>query len=129
MLKKMDGRLGGQFRQAQSQFLPGVQIQRPVEVLMLTLRADSYHWRLSFGKPDARQTGLEIQTQFIHCHNPALGLRLAELAADKTFQDRGIRQTMHHPKAGDYVMSGWPVRFGGKTPALKSAPLIIPAGV
>src|ERR1041384_4759830 len=38
----------------------------------------------------------------------------AELAADKTFEERGIRQTMHHPKVGDYVMSGWPVRFGGK---------------
>jgi crotonobetainyl-CoA:carnitine CoA-transferase CaiB-like acyl-CoA transferase len=48
----------------------------------------------------------------------------AELAADKTFETRGIRQTMHHPKAGDYVMSGWPVRFGGKTPPVAAAPLL-----
>jgi formyl-CoA transferase len=51
-------------------------------------------------------------------------LDTAELAADKTFQDRGIRQTMHHPQVGDYVMSGWPVRFGGQTPAVKAAPLL-----
>ena len=31
---------------------------------------------------------------------------------------------MHHPKVGDYVMSGWPVRFGGQTPAVKPAPLL-----
>ncbi len=48
----------------------------------------------------------------------------AELAADKTFEERGIRQTMHHPKVGDYVMSGWPVRFSGKTPPIAPAPLL-----
>ena len=42
-----------------------------------------------------------------------------ELAADKTFEQRGIRQTMHHPKVGDYVMSGWPVRFSGETPPVR----------
>jgi formyl-CoA transferase len=51
-------------------------------------------------------------------------LDTAELAADHTFEARGIRQTMKHPKAGDYVMSGWPVRFGGQTPALAPAPLL-----
>jgi crotonobetainyl-CoA:carnitine CoA-transferase CaiB-like acyl-CoA transferase len=51
-------------------------------------------------------------------------LDTAELAADQTFQDRGIRQTMKHPTAGDYVMSGWPVRFGGETPAVAPAPLL-----
>ncbi len=51
-------------------------------------------------------------------------LDTAELAADKTFEARGIRQTMHHPKVGDYVMSGWPVRFGGATPAVTPAPLL-----
>jgi formyl-CoA transferase len=51
-------------------------------------------------------------------------LDTAELAADPTFQERGIRQTMKHPTAGDYVMSGWPVRFGGHTPALEPAPLL-----
>ena len=31
---------------------------------------------------------------------------------------------MKHPKVGDYVMSGWPVRFGGQTPAVEPAPLL-----
>jgi crotonobetainyl-CoA:carnitine CoA-transferase CaiB-like acyl-CoA transferase len=31
---------------------------------------------------------------------------------------------MKHPTAGDYVMSGWPVRFGGETPAVAPAPLL-----
>ncbi len=43
-----------------------------------------------------------------------------ELANDKTFEERGIRQTMTHPKVGDYVMSGWPVRFGGATPKVRT---------
>ena len=47
-----------------------------------------------------------------------------ELADDKNLQERGIRQTMRHPKVGDYVMSGWPVRFGGSTPAVPPAPLL-----
>jgi formyl-CoA transferase len=47
-----------------------------------------------------------------------------ELADDKTFETRKIRQTMHHPKVGDYVMSGWPVRFGGEPPAVGPAPLL-----
>jgi formyl-CoA transferase len=51
-------------------------------------------------------------------------LDTAELAADRTFEERGIRQTMKHPTAGEYVMSGWPVRFGGATPALEPAPLL-----
>jgi formyl-CoA transferase len=51
-------------------------------------------------------------------------LDTAELAADHTFEARGIRQTMKHPTAGEYVMSGWPVRFGGETPAVAPAPLL-----
>jgi crotonobetainyl-CoA:carnitine CoA-transferase CaiB-like acyl-CoA transferase len=31
---------------------------------------------------------------------------------------------MKHPQVGDYPMSGWPVRFGGQPPAVKSAPLL-----
>ena len=31
---------------------------------------------------------------------------------------------MKHPTAGNYVMSGWPVRFGGETPAVAPAPLL-----
>jgi formyl-CoA transferase len=47
-----------------------------------------------------------------------------ELADDKSFQARGIRQTMKHPEVGDYVMSGWPVRFGGRPPEIGPAPLL-----
>ena len=47
-----------------------------------------------------------------------------ELADDPNFRERGIRQTMHHPEVGDYVMSGWPVRFGGQTPSVSPAPLL-----
>ncbi|MSP03734.1 MAG: formyl-CoA transferase [Acetobacteraceae bacterium] len=47
-----------------------------------------------------------------------------ELADDKSFQDRKIRQTMQHPAVGKYVMSGWPVRFGGEPPAVGPAPLL-----
>jgi crotonobetainyl-CoA:carnitine CoA-transferase CaiB-like acyl-CoA transferase len=47
-----------------------------------------------------------------------------ELANDKTFEDRGIRQTMQHPQVGPYTMSGWPVRFSGKTVPVKPAPLL-----
>jgi len=47
-----------------------------------------------------------------------------ELADDKSFQNRKIRQTMQHPVVGEYVMSGWPVRFGGTPPAVGAAPLL-----
>jgi formyl-CoA transferase len=47
-----------------------------------------------------------------------------ELANDETFVKRGIRQVMKHPQVGDYTMSGWPVRFSGKTPPIKAAPLL-----
>ncbi len=53
---------------------------------------------------------------------PVLDTR--ELADDVTFQQRKIRQTMKHPGVGDYVMSGWPVRFGGEPPAVGPAPLL-----
>ena len=43
---------------------------------------------------------------------------------DKTFQARKIRQTMQHPVIGDYVMSGWPVRFSGEPPVVGPAPLL-----
>jgi formyl-CoA transferase len=47
-----------------------------------------------------------------------------ELANDKSFVQRGIRQVMQHPQIGEYTMSGWPVRFSGKTPPVKAAPLL-----
>ena len=33
-------------------------------------------------------------------------------------------QTVHHPKAGDYTMPAWPVRFSGRPPTVKPAPLL-----
>jgi formyl-CoA transferase len=47
-----------------------------------------------------------------------------ELADDATFEQRGIRQTMKHPNVGDYPMIGWPVRFGGRPPEVRSAPIL-----
>jgi formyl-CoA transferase len=47
-----------------------------------------------------------------------------ELADDPTFRERKIRQTMQHPTIGEYVMSGWPVRFGGEPPKVGPAPLL-----
>jgi crotonobetainyl-CoA:carnitine CoA-transferase CaiB-like acyl-CoA transferase len=47
-----------------------------------------------------------------------------ELANDKSFEERGIRQTMQHPVVGPYTMSGWPVRFAGHTPSVSTAPLL-----
>ena len=53
---------------------------------------------------------------------PVLDTR--ELADDKTFEQRKIRQTMQHPEMGNYTMSGWPVRFGGEPPKVGPAPLL-----
>ena len=53
---------------------------------------------------------------------PVLDTR--EIADDKTFETRKIRQTMKHKALGTYVMSGWPVRFGGEPPAMQPAPLL-----
>jgi formyl-CoA transferase len=47
-----------------------------------------------------------------------------ELADDPTFEQRGIRQAMPHPTHDGYVMSGWPVRFGGAPPTVGPAPLL-----
>ena len=44
-----------------------------------------------------------------------------ELQNDKSFQDRGIMQTMHHPD-GDWVCESWPVRFDGRPPELRPSP-------
>ncbi len=46
-----------------------------------------------------------------------------DLLAEKTFFDRGILQTQHHP-TGDFRMPTFPVRFDGKPPAITPAPLL-----
>jgi formyl-CoA transferase len=45
-----------------------------------------------------------------------------ELQNDQTFADRGIMQTIEHPKMGSYKMPTWPVRVDGKPPKLVRAP-------
>ncbi|MFZ1045159.1 MAG: CoA transferase, partial [Pseudolabrys sp.] len=47
-----------------------------------------------------------------------------ELTDEADFERRGILQTMEHPTAGPFKMPGWPVRFGGRTPMVKPAPLL-----
>lgn len=51
-------------------------------------------------------------------------LDTAELLADQSFRDRGIIQTVPHKVAGDYSMPAWPVRFGGRPPPVRPAPLL-----
>jgi crotonobetainyl-CoA:carnitine CoA-transferase CaiB-like acyl-CoA transferase len=95
-----------------------------------------------FETPDARTEHREevdaIVSEWTRRHDKHEAMRLVgsatipagavldtmELANDKTFQERRIRQTMKHPEIGDYVMSGWPVRFTGQPPEVKSAPLL-----
>ena len=43
---------------------------------------------------------------------------------DPDMEKRGIIQTIQHPTNGPFKMAGWPVRFNGKTPAVKPAPLL-----
>ena len=47
-----------------------------------------------------------------------------ELTNDRTFEDRGIFQTIQHPVVGEFRMPSWPVRFGGKPPTVTPAPLL-----
>ena len=47
-----------------------------------------------------------------------------ELLNDPNFEDRGIIQTIQHPAHGAFKMPGWPVRFNGKPPVVKPAPLL-----
>ena len=47
-----------------------------------------------------------------------------ELMNDPDMEKRGIIQTIQHPTNGPFKMAGWPVRFNGKTPPVKPAPLL-----
>jgi len=47
-----------------------------------------------------------------------------ELYNDKTFEQRGIMQTVQHPTNGAFKMAAWPVRFSGNPPPVKPAPLL-----
>ena len=47
-----------------------------------------------------------------------------ELYNDKTFEQRGIMQTIQHPTNGAFKMAAWPVRFSGNPPPVKPAPLL-----
>jgi crotonobetainyl-CoA:carnitine CoA-transferase CaiB-like acyl-CoA transferase len=47
-----------------------------------------------------------------------------EIAADKTFEQRGIMPIMEHPTVKGYKMPAWPVRHNGNPPPIKAAPLL-----
>jgi formyl-CoA transferase len=47
-----------------------------------------------------------------------------ELINDPNFEDRGIIQKIQHPHHSAFRMSGWPVRFNGKTAPVSPAPLL-----
>ena len=47
-----------------------------------------------------------------------------ELLNDPNFEERGIIQSIQHPTNGPFKMAGWPVRFNGKPPVVKPAPLL-----
>jgi len=47
-----------------------------------------------------------------------------ELHSDPTFEQRGIMQTIDHPVVGPFKMTAWPVRFSGRPPPVKPAPLL-----
>jgi formyl-CoA transferase len=51
-------------------------------------------------------------------------LDTGELLDDPSFEQRGIMQTIQHPKAGPYKMPAWPVRFSGSPPPIRPAPLL-----
>jgi formyl-CoA transferase len=47
-----------------------------------------------------------------------------ELNDDTTFEQRGIMQTIEHPKSGQFKMPAWPVRHNGQPPEVKPSPLL-----
>jgi formyl-CoA transferase len=47
-----------------------------------------------------------------------------ELQNDKSFEQRGIMQTIHHPVHGDFKMPAWPVRIDGKPPRAVTSPVL-----
>jgi crotonobetainyl-CoA:carnitine CoA-transferase CaiB-like acyl-CoA transferase len=47
-----------------------------------------------------------------------------ELLNDPSFAERGIMQTIEHPRTGEVKVVAWPVRFDGVAPAVKPSPLL-----
>jgi len=47
-----------------------------------------------------------------------------ELMNDPSLAERGIMQTIEHPKTGTFKMPAWPVRHNGKPPEVKPSPLL-----
>jgi crotonobetainyl-CoA:carnitine CoA-transferase CaiB-like acyl-CoA transferase len=47
-----------------------------------------------------------------------------ELLSEPSFAERGIMQTVQHGGVGPYKMTTWPVRFSGRPPTLRPAPLL-----
>jgi formyl-CoA transferase len=47
-----------------------------------------------------------------------------ELQNDPSFVERGIMQTMQHPRHAPFKMPAWPVRVNGKPPRVKASPML-----
>jgi formyl-CoA transferase len=47
-----------------------------------------------------------------------------ELMSDPSLAERGIMQTVDHPKTGRYRMPAWPVRFDGAPARVKPSPIL-----
>lgn len=47
-----------------------------------------------------------------------------EIQNDPNFEARGILQTIHHPKHGDFETPSWPVRVDGAPPRLLTSPML-----
>jgi crotonobetainyl-CoA:carnitine CoA-transferase CaiB-like acyl-CoA transferase len=72
-----------------------------------------------------RRTKQEAMTQVGAVGVPAGAVfDTLELQNDRNFEDRGIMQTMHHPKYGDFKMPAWPVRIDGKPPRVDPSPML-----
>ena len=47
-----------------------------------------------------------------------------ELQNEPDFENRGIMQTVQHPKYGPFKMPSWPVRIDGKPPRVEPSPML-----
>src|SRR5271157_1583987 len=47
-----------------------------------------------------------------------------ELKNDRSFEQRGIKQVMQHPKHKPFKMPAWPVRVDGKPPRVATSPML-----
>ena len=63
--QKVSRRLTVHLKGGQRELMPGAQVQRPVEVGMVTLWTDPYQRGFADGRPDPRRGGLKIQAHLV----------------------------------------------------------------